>query len=238
MISERPGRAPAGRRTLDPPRAIPSARLSPPIGTSTGSLISVVVQDRSTFFREALACILAAEPGLHVATQVEGADQLLDATRTTTPDVVFLEVQSTPWEVAALLEDLARLSVPPRLVGVGRPAERRGLHRLDGRLLARTAPAEEFVRAAGVEPCVDAAHQTPLDFSQIAEQGFTERELRILSLLGAGWTTVQISERLKLSPRSIRGIRERVLAKLGAQSSAQAVAEAIRRGLLGPGSDG
>jgi DNA-binding NarL/FixJ family response regulator len=205
---------------------------------SNGSLISVVVQDRLTFFREALACILAAEPGLHVARQVEGAEQLLEVTSAAAPDVVFLEVQSTPWEIEVLLEDLAGLGGPPRLVGVGRPAERRGLHRLDGRLLARTAPAEDFVRAAGVEPSAVGADQTPLDFSHVADQGFTERELRILSLLGAGWTTVQISERLQLSPRSIRGIRERVLAKLGAQSSAQAVAEAIRRGLLGPGSDG
>ena len=60
----------------------------------------------------------------------------------------------------------------------------------------------------------------------------TEREREILLLVGEGFENDAIARRLHLSVNTVKTYMQRVLAKLGAHSRAQAVALAIRNGLI------
>lgn len=199
------------------------------MGTST----SVIVQDRSAFFRSSLAAILDAEPTITVDGVVMTSDELVEAAATAKPGAVFLEVQGTPWEVEGLLDDLHEASPSTRLIGVGRPADRSRLSRLHGRPLPRTAPYEDFIEALGLAPTGPVGPST-VYLTGETQTSLTEREHRVLSLLGAGWTADQIASRLGISARSVRSAREQVLMKLDVQSRAEAVAEALRLGIIGP----
>jgi DNA-binding NarL/FixJ family response regulator len=60
----------------------------------------------------------------------------------------------------------------------------------------------------------------------------TQRELDVLSLLVQGLSQSAIAERLFISPKTVGKHIEHILAKLGAHSRAQAVAIAVREGLI------
>lgn len=60
----------------------------------------------------------------------------------------------------------------------------------------------------------------------------TDRELQILSLLAAGNTDAEIAERLELSPATVQTHVRNTKQKLGAKTRAQAVAIALRGGLI------
>jgi DNA-binding CsgD family transcriptional regulator len=65
-----------------------------------------------------------------------------------------------------------------------------------------------------------------------ARSRLDERRLEVLRLLAAGETTKTISERLSYSERTIKTLIRDVEYELSARSRAQAVAEAIRQGLI------
>jgi DNA-binding NarL/FixJ family response regulator len=64
------------------------------------------------------------------------------------------------------------------------------------------------------------------------ESGLTSEELRILDLIAAGETNQAIAEQFFWSEVTVKKKVQEILAKLGATNRAQAVATAIRRGLI------
>jgi PAS domain S-box-containing protein len=64
------------------------------------------------------------------------------------------------------------------------------------------------------------------------DQILTRRELVVLRLLADGVSTAQIAQRLRLAPATVRNHVQNVLLKLGAHSRAEAVALAVKNGLV------
>jgi DNA-binding CsgD family transcriptional regulator len=65
-----------------------------------------------------------------------------------------------------------------------------------------------------------------------AARGPTSRERQVLSMLATGDTDVEIARRLELSPATVQTHVRNAKAKLGARTRAQAVAMALRQGLI------
>ncbi len=63
----------------------------------------------------------------------------------------------------------------------------------------------------------------------------TDREMRIVFLIGAGHSSPEIAAQLGLSPRTVENRKRLIYEKLGVGSQGQAVAEAVRLGLFRPG---
>ena len=63
----------------------------------------------------------------------------------------------------------------------------------------------------------------------------TPREIEVLALIGEGLSNREIGERLVLSQATVKTHVNRIFAKTGAQSRAQAVRYAISSGLARPG---
>ena len=59
-----------------------------------------------------------------------------------------------------------------------------------------------------------------------------DRRLAVLRLLADGADTLEISQHLRYSERTIKGLIQDIERELGARSRAQAVAQGIRRGLI------
>jgi DNA-binding NarL/FixJ family response regulator len=68
--------------------------------------------------------------------------------------------------------------------------------------------------------------------NQALETGLTDEEIRVLRMIADGSTTREIAERIFLSEITVKRRVSEILEKLGARHRAQAVSEAMRRGLL------
>jgi DNA-binding NarL/FixJ family response regulator len=92
--------------------------------------------------------------------------------------------------------------------------------------IARAAQDEEFV-----SPRLSAALQA-LGRS-LTEDTLTARETEVLRLIALGYTSVEVAQRLRLSPRTVETHRARIYRKLRVSTRAQVVSYALGRGLLG-----
>jgi DNA-binding NarL/FixJ family response regulator len=66
----------------------------------------------------------------------------------------------------------------------------------------------------------------------------TDRERAVLSRVAGGSNSREIAAQLSISPHTVENYKQRVFRKLGVANQAQAVATALRHGLLGPVADG
>jgi DNA-binding NarL/FixJ family response regulator len=65
------------------------------------------------------------------------------------------------------------------------------------------------------------------------QYGLTPRELEVLQLLAGGWTTRAMADELRVTFHTIRNYVQAVIQKLGAHSRLEAVAIALRDGVVG-----
>jgi len=77
-----------------------------------------------------------------------------------------------------------------------------------------------------------AARPAPREVSGTSGKRVTERERQVLLWVSEGKSNVQIGETLGISPLTVKNHVQKILRKLGCSNRAQAVAEAISRGLL------
>ena len=99
---------------------------------------------------------------------------------------------------------------------------------LEARPLAERLRAQLLAHGAAAVP------RGPRASTRNNAAGLTARELEVLALVAAGCRNAEIAQRLSRSPRTVEHHVEAVLAKLGASTRADAVAQARERGLLPP----
>lgn len=68
----------------------------------------------------------------------------------------------------------------------------------------------------------------------IASQALTERELEVLTWVGEGKTSAEIAAILGIARNTVRNQIQNTLIKLRVNTRSQAVAKAIKRGLVAP----
>jgi DNA-binding CsgD family transcriptional regulator/tetratricopeptide (TPR) repeat protein len=118
--------------------------------------------------------------------------------------------------------------------------------------VARTSSSPERARAAELleaaldafrdmhmQPALDRAlrcHARVVGLTRpvkvVCEHDLTPREVEVLQLLATGRTNKEIAEALTVSPRTVQQHTMRIYAKMGARGRADAVANALQRGLL------
>jgi len=64
------------------------------------------------------------------------------------------------------------------------------------------------------------------------QPGLTVREQRVLGLIAAGKLTREVAFELAYSERTVKTVVREAIVKLGARSRSQAIASAVREGLI------
>ncbi|GAB2573382.1 response regulator [Kribbella italica] len=200
--------------------------------------IRLLIADDQALVRGALAALLDLEPDLEVVAEVGRGDEVLEAARTSKPDVALLDVEMPGLdgiEAAAAL----RSAVPAvRILMVttfGRPGYlRRAMEAGAAGFVVKDTPAAQLADA------VRRVHQglRVVDPSLAAEtlvagtSPLTARESDVLRAARTGGTVADIARELHLSEGTVRNHLSSAIGKTGARTRAEAARIAVDNGWL------
>lgn len=182
--------------------------------------------------RELLAELLREEPDLEVVLTASDVDDGLPSAYQPMVDVVVLLAGSRDVPLVANIGSLAGVRTivvwsspgvpqpdPPPDVVLGPGDTLAGLLRV---LRREHSPV---ARVATLEPT--SAHP--------GRRSLTGREVDVLRLVASGMSAEEVARELAISAKTVQNYKQRIFAKLSVQSQTQAVARAMRTGLIAAG---
>ncbi|HEX8630216.1 MAG TPA: response regulator transcription factor [Catenuloplanes sp.] len=210
-------------------------------------MIRVLLADDHPMFRYGLRAALGSDPDIALVGEASTGEQAVDLAHELEPDVVVMDltmpgfggIEATRRIVAhrpaarvlvvTMFEDSASVIAAVRAGARGylvKGADRDELLRA-----VRAAAAGETILGAAAAQHV--AHQlaAPPAPREARVPGLTAREQEILELIAAGFTNAAITQRLGLSPKTVRNYTSTIFGKLGVQTRADAIARARAAGL-------
>jgi DNA-binding NarL/FixJ family response regulator len=218
-------------------------------------LVRVVLADDQDAFLEGLGMVLAAEDDLEVVALAGDGAGALQAVVAHQPDVLVADTQMPGPDVTELVRLVGEARPATRVLLLDEDAHRpanghapapAGTSRaVSARELAAAIRAVAEGRQPHAAPAAAAAEPQPPPAAAPVEVAtgrdhhtelllrlLSERERQVLTLLARGFSNRRIAEACDLSINTVRTHVQNVLSKLGVHSKLEAVALAVRRGLV------
>jgi len=209
--------------------------------------IGVLLVDDHRMFAESMARLLSDDADITVQGIALTGSQAIEMIAQVRPQVVLVDYLVPDIDGVEITQQIKRADPTIMVVMLTGSADDRVLLAAieagcSGFLTKDRAAAEvaDAVRAAAagealISPALLARLLPKLNPTHRAiGSDLTEREHEILVLLAKGWTNRVIADDRHLSINTIRNYVQSVLIKLGAHSKLEAVATAVREGLIDP----
>ena len=197
-----------------------------------------LIIDEHPVVRQGIRALLERElGGVHIA-DAPTAEAALASHAGQAPDVVIIDPRSAGSEVGALVTRLSHELHSPIVVFTSNGGARLLAEALKAGVkgyVRKDSPPEDLVRAIRAARSGDFYVDPALSSTIVLEEGdrtLTVRQREILQMLADGMQTEAVAKRLGLSTETVRTHTKRILAKLHADTRTQAVAIAIRNGLI------
>jgi len=211
--------------------------------------IKVAIADDYKIFREGLKVSLGQDDALHVLFEADNGEDLLKEIESEQPDVIIMDLKM-PIMDGMEATQLVRKKYPGIKVLVVSMYEddKFIIHLMEmganGYLLKNAEPEE-------IRKAIYAVHENGYYFNDLVNKALlkklvlknnikpsfnenvdlTERELEVLKLICEEKTAAEIAKQIFLSPRSVEGIRQRLIEKIGVRNTAGIVMFAVKNGL-------
>ena len=205
----------------------------------------ILVVDDHPVTLDGLKSTLASSDEVEIVGQATTGEEAVDAVSRLHPDVVFMDVRMPGMggiEATRIIRDENPATrVILFTVEESRQAISEAIQAGVSGYLLKDVSAEELVNAARLAMEDKAVIHPSLTRAFIEEVRFVDRrpdtplskrEVQILQMVAYGSTTKEVAHDLGISPHTVKTHLERIFEKLGANDRAQAVAIAIRRGLV------
>ncbi|MCA1696525.1 MAG: response regulator transcription factor, partial [Actinobacteria bacterium] len=183
----------------------------------------IAVQQQQRLFREGLEQLLQLEDDFELCGSAAGPGELLEMCAEAHPEVVLLEAETSRWDVDRLCTSLRSAHPGLRLIGLSAGpttpsdvtrARRSGMSALVPRAMG-IAGILGALRAAVAKPQRSSLAVVRSSASGGAARNvLTPRELKVLHLVGAGYTSREISGRLDISHKTVENHKQRIFGKL------------------------
>ena len=207
--------------------------------------VSVLLAEDHPVVREGLRAMLEAEGGFRVVGQTGNSSDVGEMVAELRPDVLVLDLIMPGIGGLSALRELSRRNLGTPVVVLSMYANEayvlEALHHGAGAYVLKQAEAQELIRGIR-EVCCGRRYLSP-PLSQRAvdayahraqgkvaddERALTVREREVLTLVGQGFTSNQIAERLFISVRTVESHRSNLMKKLGVHSQAEMMRTALR----------
>jgi two-component system response regulator NreC len=226
---------------------VPFARLASVSDSGSGGSapgpIRIVLGDDHVAMRQSLRLLLDSEADIDVVAETDSLESVIGHLHARRPDVLVLDLgMSTPGSGIEALSKLSRDARDTRIVVLTMnddPAFARRALDVGALGLVLKEMADSDLPAAVRAAARGALYVSPvlaakLSASKRAEDvsKLTPREREVLRLIALGYTSVEIADKLGLSPRTIETHRARIHRKLALVSRAELVQYALQHDLL------
>ncbi len=214
------------------------------------SKIKIAIADDYKIYRDGPKVGLSADENLEVIMEADNGEDLLKALETTTPDVILMDLKMPIMDgmeaTKAVRKKYPSIKV---LVVTMYEDDKFIIHMMENGAngyLLKNAESEEIRRS------IYAVHENGYYFNDVVNKALlkklvlknnlkpsfnqnidlTEREQEVLKLICEEKTAAEIGKEIFLSPRSIEGIRQRLIEKIGVRNTAGLVMFAVKNGLV------
>jgi len=205
----------------------------------------VLIVDDHPVTRDGLRAALSTSDEIEIVGEATSGEEAVSAVRELHPDVVFMDVRMPGMTGIEAATDIHESHPETRVilftVEESRAAVTDAMRAGVSGYLLKDVSAGELVNAARLAVQGKAVIHPTLTQALIEEVQYVERapdaplsrrELEILQKISFGATTKQVAHDLGISPHTVKTHLERIYEKLGANDRAQAVAIAMRKGLV------
>jgi DNA-binding NarL/FixJ family response regulator len=222
--------------------------VTPAAGSATGTTVRVLLADDNAVLRMGMASLLASDSRITLVAEAENGREAVELAEEHRPDVVVLDVRMPELDgvaAAARMPQGTRIlmltySDEPEVISTAMAS---GAH---GYLVHGSHTPEEILNAVlaaarGMSVFGPAASAVLFDPSRIesrsraadpgtraAQYGLTAREAEILDLVAEGRTNREIATSCFLAEKTVKNHINRVFAKLGVTTRAEAVSLWLR----------
>lgn len=217
------------------------------MGEAAGRIRLMLVDDH-TLVRAGLRALFDRQPDMEVVAEAGSAAEARERVAAATPELILLDLTLPGGGGMSLIATFLARTPPPRVLVLT-------MH--DDPAYARAALAAGangyVVKTVGERDLLTAVRavyhgQVFVDLDDDAKTAavlgrvgkasptakLSERELEVLSLLGRGYSSQEVADRLDVSPKTVATYKARIAEKLGLKTIADYVRYVADTGLAGP----
>ena len=212
--------------------------------------IKIAIADDYKIYRDGLKVGLASDANLEVVLEADNGEDLINGLEKASPDVIIMDLKMPIMDgMEATKEVRKRFAHIKVLVVTMYEDDKFIIHLMENGAngyLLKNADSDEILKS------IYAVHENGYYFNDLVNKAllkklvikgnfkpsfnqdveFTERELEVLKLICEEKTAAEIAKEIFLSPRSVEGIRQRLIEKVGVRNTAGLVMFAIKNGIV------
>ncbi len=203
------------------------------------AVIRLLVADDHPLIRAGLKVVLENDPGLLVVGEAENGEQAIEAFRRLAPDITLMDLRMPKKNGLDAIQSIRSTYKSARIVVLTSYDDEEDIYRTleagaSGYLLKDSQPAELIASIRKVHDGGTVLSPAVAErlAQRVASKELSRREIEILGLVAVGNANKKIAEALGITPGTVKVHVANILDKLRSASRSEAVAVALRRGII------
>lgn len=201
--------------------------------------IRILSVDDHPLIHEGIAALINSQPDMVVAAEATTGKRALAKFREAQPDLVLMDLglpdMSGIEAMVSILKENAHARVIILSMSTGDVEIQQALKAGAFAYLSKNMPPQELVEV--IRKVHKGKKHIPAEIAirlaeHLGEESLTDREVEVLQLVRDGSRNREIAESLFISEDTVKVHVSRIMNKLGAKDRTQAVAIAVRRGII------